>query len=91
MALPNFKFKPLNWKQSLLLGGISIAALLSAVILPQYLIASDHDDGEVDGKGRNLNLTDLYAFREKDQNQGAADGDLVLVMNSNPRSIARQQ
>jgi Domain of unknown function (DUF4331) len=91
MKLSNFKFKPLNWKQSLLLSGISIAALLSAVVLPQYLIASDHDDGEVDGKGRNLNLTDLYAFREKDQNQGAADGDLVLVMNSNPRSIARQQ
>ena len=91
MALSTSIFKSLNWKKSLIIGGVSIAALLSAVVLPQYLIASDHDDGEYDGKGRNLNLTDLYAFREKDQNQGAADGDLVLIMNSNPRSIARQQ
>lgn len=91
MAFLTSIFKSLNWKKSLIIGGVSIAALLSAVILPQYLIASDHDDGEYDGKGRSLNLTDLYAFREKDQNQGAADGDLVLVMNSNPRSIARQQ
>jgi Domain of unknown function (DUF4331) len=91
MTLSSFKFKSLNWKKSLIIGGVSIAALLSAIVLPQYLIASDHDDGEYDGKGRSLNLTDLYAFREKDQNQGAADGDLVLVMNSNPRSIARQQ
>jgi Domain of unknown function (DUF4331) len=91
MTLSSFKFKPLNWKKSLIVGGVSIAALLSAIVLPQYLIASDHDDGEYDGKGRSLNLTDLYAFREKDQNQGAADGDLVLIMNSNPRSIARQQ
>ena len=54
-------------------------------------MASDHDDGEVDTKGRNLNLTDLYAYREKDQNPNARDGDLILTMNSNPRSIARQQ
>lgn len=55
------------------------------------LRASDHDDGEVDTKGRNLNLTDLYVFREKDQNPNAADGDLIFIMNSNPRSLARQQ
>ncbi len=85
------KFAQLNWKKSLVLGGISIAALLVATSFPKNLLASDHDDGEVDGKGRNLNLTDLYAFREKDQNSAAADGDLVLVMNTNPRSVARQQ
>ena len=30
--------------------------------------ASDHDDGENDMKARSLNLTDLYVFREIDQN-----------------------
>lgn len=60
---------------------------------PGFLVASDHDDGETELKGRNLNLTDLYAFREIDQNPGAGvpEGDLVLVMNTNPRSVARQQ
>lgn len=72
-----------------------IAALLVAalVITPGFLNASDHDDGETELKGRNLNLTDLYVFREIDQNAGAgvASGDLVFVMNTNPRSVARQQ
>ncbi len=60
---------------------------------PGFLVASDHDDGETELKGRNLNLTDLYAFREIDQNPsaGVPEGDLVLVMNTNPRSVARQQ
>ncbi|TAG21462.1 MAG: DUF4331 domain-containing protein [Oscillatoriales cyanobacterium] len=35
--------------------------------------------------------TDLYVYREKDQNSGAADGDLVFTMNTNPRSVARYQ
>jgi Domain of unknown function (DUF4331) len=91
MAISIFKFTKINWKKSLILGGISIGIILGATSLPRYLMASDHDDGEVDTKGRNLNLTDLYAFREKDQNPNAADGDLVLVMNTNPRSVARQQ
>jgi Domain of unknown function (DUF4331) len=86
-----FKFAQLNWQKSLVLGGVSIAALLVATSLPKSLMASDHDDGEVDTKGRNLNLTDLYAFRERDQNPNASEEDLVLVMNTNPRSVARQQ
>jgi hypothetical protein len=86
MLFSNLKLGRFNWKKSLLLSGISIGLILTAAGFSQQLMASDHDDGEVDTKGRNLNLTDLYAFREKDQ-----DGDLVLVMNSNPRSIARQQ
>jgi Domain of unknown function (DUF4331) len=89
VSLP--KFSQLNLKKSLVLGVVSIAALLVATGLPKALVASDHDDGEVDTKGRNLNLTDLYAFREKDQNPNARDGDLVLTMNTNPRSVARQQ
>jgi Domain of unknown function (DUF4331) len=84
-------FSRLNLKKSLVLGLVSIAALLVATGLPKALVASDHDDGEVDTKGRNLNLTDLYAFREKDQNPNAKDGDLILTMNTNPRSVARQQ
>jgi hypothetical protein len=54
--------------------------------------ASDHDDGETDLKGRSLNLTDLYVFREDWQTGNAADnGNLILIMNTNPRSLARQQ
>ncbi|MBI4280039.1 MAG: DUF4331 domain-containing protein [Armatimonadetes bacterium] len=74
--------------------GLLIVALglaLVTVVSPGLLVASDHDDGEVDTKGRNLNLTDLYAFREVDQNSAAADGDLIFIMNLNPRSLARQQ
>ncbi len=52
---------------------------------------SDHDDGETPSKGRSVNLTDLYVFREIDQNGGAAAGDLIFIMNTNPRSVARQQ
>ncbi|MBM0741990.1 DUF4331 domain-containing protein [Phormidium sp. CLA17] len=60
-------------------------------LVSSYVRSSDHDDGEVDTKGRNLNLTDLFVFREQDQNSAAAPGNLVLIMNTNPRSLARQQ
>jgi hypothetical protein len=53
--------------------------------------ASDHDDGEIDAKGRALNLTDVYAFKESWQVSGGDPNALVLVMNSNPRSLPRQQ
>jgi hypothetical protein len=79
-------------KQILSLGiiGFGLIVVVGA-IAPNYVQASDHDDGEVDTKGRNVNLTDLYVFREKDQNPQASDQDLVFVMNTNPRSLARQQ
>ncbi|MEG4286474.1 DUF4331 domain-containing protein [Microcoleus sp. A006_D1] len=70
---------------------LAIEVALIAVLTPGIIAASDHDDGEVDIKGRTVNLTDLYVYREKDQNSSAADGDLVLTMNSNPRSVARFQ
>jgi hypothetical protein len=85
------KFARPNWKKVLVLAGISVGLVAGATSLPRYLMASDHDDGEADTKARSLNLTDLYAFREQDQNPNAAPGDLVLVMNTNPRSVARQQ
>jgi hypothetical protein len=91
MLVSMFKFSQSNWPKALILAGVSIAVLMVATSFPKNLMASDHDDGEVDTKGRNLNLTDLYAFRERDQNSAAAADDLVLVMNTNPRSVARQQ
>ncbi len=69
---------------------IGIPFMISA-IFPKTLVASDHDDGETDTKGRNLNLTDLYVFRESEQNPRASSSDLILIMNTNPRSVARQQ
>ncbi len=70
-----------------------LCVALLAVVGPRVrsLTASDHDDGEVDTKGRNVNLTDLFVFREKDQNPSASENDLIFIMNLNPRSVARQQ
>jgi uncharacterized protein DUF4331 len=80
-------------KRSIPLALIAAALVAALLIVPGFLNASDHDDGETELKGRNLNLTDLYVFREKDQNPnaGVPAGDLVFVMNTNPRSVARQQ
>lgn len=41
--------------------GLSVGSIAPAM-------ASDHDDGATHTKSRNLNLTDLYVFREDDQN-----------------------
>ena len=71
--------------------GFSAIAIATVMSVPRNVVASDHDDGETSTKGRNVNLTDLYVFREKDQNAYAKDDDLVFVMNTNPRSVARQQ
>jgi Domain of unknown function (DUF4331) len=72
-------------------GAVAIAFTTISAIVPRFVVASDHDDGETSTKGRNVNLTDLYVFREKDQNNSAKESDLVFVMNTNPRSLARQQ
>jgi Domain of unknown function (DUF4331) len=72
--------------------GIAFMALgLTTAVNPPKLQASDHDDGDIDVRSRALSLTDLYVFREKDQNPSAADDDLVFIMDTNPRSVARQQ
>lgn len=70
-----------------------VVASLIAGITPGLLVASDHDDGETELKGRNLNLTDLYVFREVDQqpNNAPSSESLIFIMNLNPRSVARQQ
>lgn len=89
MALP--KFSQFSKKWSIRLGATLLGATLMLGGTAYYLNASDHDDGEVDTKGRNVNLTDLYVFRDGDQNPQASRDDLVLIMNTNPRSLARQQ
>lgn len=72
--------------------GVAFMALgLTTAASPNKIQASDHDDGDIDVRSRALSLTDLYVFREKDQNSAAADDDLIFVMNTNPRSLARQQ
>lgn len=83
--------KIMKLKKIALLRFLALGMALSAVAIPQFLMASDHDDGEVDTKGRNQNLTDLYVFRERDQRASAAAGDLIFIMNTNPRSLPRQQ
>jgi len=72
--------------------GAAVAACLAAgVVKPIAVRASDHDDGVSEIKSPNLNLTDLFVFREKDQNPAITTSDLVFIMDVNPRSIAQQQ
>lgn len=71
-----------------------LAALLvagSLFVASTSALASDHDDGENDKKARALNLTDVYLFKESAQLAGGDANALVFVMNSNPRSLPRQQ
>lgn len=69
-----------------------VAVIASGLWYAAKLQASDHDDGEREVKGRNLNLTDLYVFREDWQTGNAADDtNMIFVMNLNPRSLPRQQ
>ncbi len=72
--------------------GVLVAALAAVAAGGVGLLASDHDDGENDVKARSLNLTDLYVFREGDQTGVAGDNaNLIFIMNTNPRSLPRQQ
>ena len=58
----------------------------------QFVNASDHDDGISSSKTRNVNLTDLFVFREDNQTDNAANADnLILIMDSNPHTPAGQQ
>jgi hypothetical protein len=92
-------------KRGSLILTVLLALAVGGVLMlrPNAVRASDHDDGETSTKGRNVNLTDLYVFREVDQ-QNQIDGgnrtfggptdpsqNIVFVMNTNPRSLPRQQ
>jgi hypothetical protein len=68
-----------------------VGLFIFIMITPAFVKASDHDDGEMDLKGRSVNLTDLYAFREDWQTSGGTSGNMVLIMNTNPRSLPHQQ
>jgi hypothetical protein len=90
------RLKTVNPKKAIGAGVLALSLALSAIALtsaisPSSLKASDHDDGDIDVRSRALSLTDLYVFREGDLNPNAKTDDLILVMNTNPRSLARQQ
>lgn len=77
--------------KKILIGLATGAALLGAVIGAGFVTASDHDDGTTDVKTQNTNLTDLYVFTETTENPAATPGDIIFILNTNPRSLARQQ
>ena len=59
-------------------------ALVAALGITQHQVeASDHDDGDIDLKGRALNITDHYAFK--------SGTNLTLLMYVNPRSLPGRQ
>src|SRR5256712_1824376 len=71
---------------------LAIVAVAAILVVPGLLVASDHDAVQTVMKGSNVNLTDLYAFREGDQTGNfAQNSNLVVVMNTKPRFVARQQ
>lgn len=79
-----------KWKIGAATLALGVACLYSAPTAP--VVASDHDDGETNIKARNLNLTDLYVFREDWHSGNPADAaNLTVIMNTNPRSLPRQQ
>ena len=79
--------------RSWMVGGAACASIVAGLAMwSNQVQASDHDDGENDNKARSLNLTDVYAFREDWQTGVTADAaNMIVVMNVNPRSVARQQ
>ncbi|MEM8675171.1 MAG: DUF4331 domain-containing protein [Cyanobacteria bacterium P01_G01_bin.67] len=95
-SLKNASFKSFNLKKGSFQKTLGFTASILGIAVitgtsALYVHASDHDDGESEIKGRNLNLTDLYVFRESEQNPDASEDNLVFIMNTNPRSVARQQ
>jgi hypothetical protein len=74
---------------ALTLTGLALTLVASS---HHWVHASDHDDGSQATAQNNLNLTDLFAFREDNQTGNGADsGNLILVMNSNGHTPAAQQ
>jgi len=75
------------------LGALVLAgcALAGTGISAYVVQASDHDDGPQGTQQKNLGLTDLYVFREQDQNANVKDDNVIFIMNSNPRSEGGKQ
>lgn len=87
-------FSQMNQRRGakLLFAGLLTSLALGGSAMYSKVSASDHDDGETNIKSRNLNLTDLYAFRKDSETGVAGDAsNLILIMNTNPRSLPRQQ
>lgn len=72
-------------------GLVAACALVGTGLSAHTVKASDHDDGSQATAQKNHGLTDLYVFREKDQNPSASGDNLIFVMNTNPRSEAGKQ
>ncbi len=71
---------------------VSLWLLATILTVGTTVQASDHDDGVSDVKTQSLNLTDLYVFREDNQTGNSSDKEnLILIMNSSPRSLPEQQ
>jgi hypothetical protein len=70
--------------KQVLLSVLVFLALVGSGMVYRLGYASDHDDGEIDLKGRALNLTDHYVWKD-------GNGNLVFVQSSNPRSLPGQQ
>jgi hypothetical protein len=81
----------LGFTASALAVALVALGVTATAVKPPVIQASDHDDGDIDTRSRALSLTDLYAFREIDQNPNANADDLIFAINTNPRSLARQQ
>ncbi|MBA3461377.1 MAG: DUF4331 family protein [Deltaproteobacteria bacterium] len=73
-------------KKSRLIKAASAIASLALVGTATLALASDHDDGEIDLKGRALNLTDHYAFKTP-----GSSTEMTLIMYFNPRSLPGRQ
>ncbi|MBD2462156.1 DUF4331 domain-containing protein [Oscillatoria sp. FACHB-1407] len=94
-TLPS-SIKTPRFGKTLKVGAVALSLAITAMgvsiaLNPPTIQASDHDDGDIDTRSRALSLTDLYVFRERDQNPSVATDDLILIMNTNPRSLARVQ
>jgi hypothetical protein len=71
---------------------IALAVVAGGTLSYMGVRASDHDDGSQATAQNNLNLTDLFVFREDNQTGNAADkGNLVFIMDSNGHTPAGQQ
>jgi hypothetical protein len=81
-----------SMKKKYLAVGAAGLAMAIGVGAHHHVTASDHDDGTQSTAQNNLNLTDLYAFREDNQTGNSADaGNLILIMDSNGHTPAGQQ
>lgn len=73
-------------KRKLLFSMALAGAVVAGATYSSPVIASDHDDGDADLKGRALNLTDHFAFKSP-----ATPTELSLIMYFNPRSLPGRQ